>query len=273
MPELLTLGQAFKWGQEKLKPSKTAALDARVILANLLQCSTASLLNEPQKKMSGRINKMYKRAISQRKRSVPVAYITGEKEFYGITLKVNSHVLIPRPTSEAIVETTISLSKKLGIKNIYEIGTGSGAIAIALAVSLPEVKIFASDISSKALTVAKENIRKKRLSKQIKLVRANLGEHIKEPALVVANLPYLSEKLRNKKDLAFEPAMALFADGDGLGLYKKMFSNLPFVAVVIELGERQYSQMAKWLKQKFPKAKISPVRDLDKTICGLVIIS
>ncbi len=273
MPESLTLGKALRWGQEKLKPSRTAALDARVLLANLLQCSTASLLNEPEKKISAHTSKMYKRAIGQRKRGVPVAYITGEKEFYDITLEVNRSVLIPRPTSEAIVETAIGLSKKLETKTIYEIGTGSGAIAIALAVSLPGAKIITSDTSSKALLVARKNVGRKRLGRQIKLVRANLGEHIRESSLVVANLPYLPGKLRAKKELAFEPAMALFADGDGLGLYKKMFANLPFVAVVIELGERQYSKMAKWLKEKFPKAKISPIRDLDKTICGLVVIS
>ncbi len=268
----LRVSEALRWGQQQLKMGRTANLDARVLLADVLGYSTTELLSNLQRTLPASIHKKYKLLIKQRVNGVPVAYLVGEKEFGDITLKVNRNVLIPRPATEAIVEEAIKTAKLQKAKSIYEIGTGSGVIAISIAKKLPKVKIVASDISPKALLVAKENIRRYKLNGQIKLVKSNLGEHIKKPALVVANLPYLPNILRKKNELKFEPSKALFAGETGLELYKKMFADLLFTTAIIELGAKQYPPINKWLKQKYPCADIVPVRDLDKTICGIKII-
>ncbi len=269
---MMNIGEILRWGRQQLKKSRTANLDARVLLANILGYSATELLSDLQKTLPASVQKKYKLLIKKRAQGMPVAYLIGEKEFCGITLKVNRDVLIPRPATEAIVEEATKTTKLLKAKTIYEIGTGSGAIAIVLAKKLPKVKIIASDISPKALLVAGGNVRRYKLSGQIKLVKNNLGKHIKKPALVVANLPYLPNILRKKSELKFEPSEALFAGETGLELYKKMFVNLLFTTVIIELGAKQYPPMSKWLKQKYPRLKIVPVRNLDKTICGLKIV-
>jgi release factor glutamine methyltransferase len=158
-------------------------------------------------------------------------------------------------------------------KTIYEIGTGSGAVAIALAKQLPEIKIVVSDVSNPALAVARWNIRHYKLTNQIKTIRSHLGQHIKQPSLIVANLPYLPTSLEPRQELMFEPKLALYADDNGLALYKELFNQTNFTAAVIELGANQYQPMIEWLANKFPRAKIDSVKDIDGTICGLQILA
>lgn len=268
----MNTSEALRWGRKQLIKSRTAALDARVLLSNVLNCSSTELLRDRQRKLSVVVWKKYQSLIKQRARGVPVAYLVGEKEFCGINLNVNRNVLIPRPATEAIVGEAAKTAKLLNLKFIYEIGTGSGAIAIALCEQLPKIKIIASDISPKALLVARHNIRRHKLGGRIKLIKNSLGKHIKKSSLVVANLPYLPLDLRKKEELKFEPPKALFVGKTGLELYKKMFVDLSFAIAVIELGAKQYLSMRKWLKQKFPRAVIEPVRNLDGIICGIKIV-
>lgn len=267
----ITINQALVWGKHQLK-SKTAGLDARVLLEYVTKLPRVTIAGRGDKLISSVQWLRYQKLITKRLAGIPVAYLVGKKEFLDFEVVVNRHVLIPRPATEAIVETTVRLAKQFSVKQIYDIGTGSGVIAIAIARRLPTIKIVASDISQKALQVANRNISDHQLTSRIKLVKSRLGDHVAKASLVVANLPYLSADLKVAKELTYEPKSALFVAGDGLDLYRRLFENLRFNYAVVELGSRQYPKLAKWLAGRFAHAKITPVHDIDKTICGLQII-
>lgn len=267
-----TLSQALIWGKHQLKNSRTAGLDARVLLEFVTKLNRADMMNRSDKLLTSSSFAKYQRLIAKRVTGMPVAYLTGRKEFMDFEVAVNRHVLIPRPATEAIVNTAVRLAKQFKVTQIHEIGTGSGVIAIALARQLPNIKVIASDISQSALAVAKTNIDNYRLARKIRLIKGSLANHVKKATLVVANLPYLPTGLKVAPELKFEPKSALFVAGDGLELYRKLFSTPKFDVAVVELGSRQYPKLAKWLTQKFPQSKVEPVYDIDKTICGLQVI-
>jgi len=205
---------------------KTTALDAEVLLSHTLNKPKSFLYTYPEKKLTQAQVRKYKSLISRRAKHEPVAYITGHKEFYGLDFYVNQHTLIPRPETEALVEKII---KNKDIHSIADIGTGSGCIAIALAKNNPKLNIYAIDISSKALTVARKNAKAHKV-KNITFKQGNLLEPIKNIKLdaIVANLPYLSEKVykKNYQHLKYEPKQALYAGKDGLDYYKKLLKQI-----------------------------------------------
>lgn len=266
---------SIDWGVKQLKYSSTPRLDAEVLLAYATKKDKTDLYQNLNKDVLPLQLKKYRLLINQRAKSIPIAHLTGYKEFYNLTFHVNSHTLIPRPETEAMVEKAIAIAKTKNIKKIYDIGTGSGNIAIALAKNLPNIKIIASDICKCALQVAKRNVLNHDLEEQIELIHSNLSEHIKTTKLIVANLPYVPEHYEVSKDILFEPKKALFAGVDGLDLYKKMFGEKLFNKfngiVLIELGANQYKPMSKCLEQQFANIKITPIDDIDTTICGLMV--
>ncbi|HOD30278.1 MAG TPA: peptide chain release factor N(5)-glutamine methyltransferase, partial [Smithellaceae bacterium] len=156
----------------------------------------------------------------------PVAYITGHKEFWSFTLEVNKDVLIPRPDTEIIVEETLNIGKEIYQLRILDIGTGSGAIALALAHELPEAKITATDVSIAALKIAKKNARNLKLGKNIEFLKGDLFAPVKGFFdIIVSNPPYISaaeyeELPRGVKD--FEPKIALLAGQTGVEFYEKL---------------------------------------------------
>lgn len=172
----------------------------------------------------------------------PVEYLTGEASFSGLTLKVNRSTLIPRLETEKLVQLTIDYLQETEEKNktksekntILEIGTGSGAIAIALGKQLSdwgkEFQILATDINKEALQVAKENLNRHQLTEKIKLQQSNLLERLEFlPEILIANLPYIPTT--RKADLArsvidFEPETALFAGETGFNLIEKLLNQL-----------------------------------------------
>lgn len=266
-----TVGEYLIWARKKLDRSTTPELDARVLLASAMKVGQTKLWEEPDKRLTRLQSTRYRKLTEQRAKGVPVAYLLGVKEFCGLEFKVSKDVLIPRPETEAIVKAAVDYARANKINLIYEIGTGSGAIAVALAKQLPKVKVIASDISSKALKVAKKNVGVHRVAGRVKLVRANLIDHIKKAGLVVANLPYLPADFKVERELTYEPKVALYAAKDGLELYRKMFESVRLDCAVIELGRDQHRPMLAWLKQKYPKTKITLVRNIAKTICGLLV--
>jgi release factor glutamine methyltransferase len=147
-----------------------------------------------------------------------------EAMFHGLSLRAApGRVMTPRPASERLVETAIRLAGDRPAR-VADVGTGSGAIAVALAVALPRAQIFATDTSSAAVVLARGNVARLGLGARVSVYRGDLLEAIPGPLdLVVANLPYLpvAEAWRHA-DLAGEPAGAVFADGDGLGLYRRL---------------------------------------------------
>ena len=223
----MNLFQALNWASQKLSKSKieSAMLDAEILLSFVLKNPKEFIYAHPEDTISKIQDTRYKKYLLRRIKGEPVAYIIGHKEFYGLDFLVNKNVLIPRPKTELLVEEIL---KNKNIKIIADIGTGSGCIAIALAKNNPKLKIYATDISARALEVAGQNAKFHKV--KITFKKGNLLEpikHIKLDALV-ANLPYLSKKIyqKNYSQLKFEPKLALLAGQGGLECYKKLFSQI-----------------------------------------------
>ncbi len=198
--------------------------------------------------------------IERRFAGEPIQYITGEAEFHGLPFHVNRDVLIPRPETEHLVEKAIALAQELkqtGMtpeQRIVDVGTGSGAVAVALAHALPFAEIAATDISPAALTVAKSNAPRDGLAERIRFLEGDLvdpvaGEHFD---IVISNPPYVPESDRNTLDVEvrdYEPAQALFAGTNGLAIYRRLipaaFGVLVsggFLALEIGYGQREAIQ-------------------------------
>ena len=224
----MNIQQALVSGTEKLKSAKiiSASLDAEILLSWTLNKPKSYLFTYPEKKLTQAQLAKFEKYISRRSKNEHVAYLTSHKEFYGLDFLVNKNVLIPRPETELLVEEVLKNKK---IKRLADIGTGSGCIAIALAKNNPELKIYAADISAKALIIARKNAKKYKL-KNIIFKKGNLLEPIKNIKLdaVVANLPYLSKKIykKNYHNLKFEPKNAMLAGKDGLDYYRKLFEQI-----------------------------------------------
>lgn len=188
----------------------------------------------------------YHSAIERRRNGEPIQYITGEAEFYGLPFHVNRNVLIPRPETEHLVEKAIELAAVFAQPRIADIGTGSGAIAVALAHKLPASAVTAIDLSTAALEVAKKNAARNGVAGRVRFLKGDLlapvaGEQFE---IVVSNPPYVPETDRGSLAVEvrdYEPAQALFAGNDGLDIYRLLIPEAfrALVAsgfIVLEIG-------------------------------------
>ena len=188
--------------------------------------------------------------IERRLAGEPIQYITGEAEFYGLPFHVNRDVLIPRPETEHLVEKAMALAAEFVRPKIVDVGTGSGAIAVALAHALPFAEITATDISADAQAVAKANVARNGVADRVRFFKGDLleavaGEHFD---IVISNPPYVPESDHATLDVEvrdYEPAQALFAGEDGLQIYRRLIpaafgALVPggFLALEIGYGQR-----------------------------------
>ncbi|OGL73805.1 protein-(glutamine-N5) methyltransferase, release factor-specific [Candidatus Uhrbacteria bacterium RIFCSPHIGHO2_02_FULL_57_19] len=263
----------------------SAALDAEILLSSALGVEREKLYIHSGDPMPKRALATYHRYLARRGRHEPVAYILGEKEFFGLRFTVNRNVLILRPETETLVEEVI---RKVGKKKvtIIDVGTGSGAIAVALAKNLPNARIVATDISSKALTIARANARRHGVSNRIRFVRANLLPKLLHAArstlhadIVVANLPYLPTAVWKKTTpeiRRYEPRTALDGGRDGLDLYRKLLdqmTHLRWSSAFFEIDPHQVRSMSALIRNFFPATTIAPVPDLQERKRFLVVRS
>ncbi len=264
----MTIKEAYRWAIQKLATFPNAQLEARVLLGHVLNIPPSQVLVDLLEEIHETQFKRFEGLVERRVQHEPIAYIVEHKEFMGFDVIVNHNALVPRPESESIVLKTIEIIKEHRIKTIYDMGTGTGALALAIAKALPEVKIIASDISSKALKVAKRNVEKYGLSEQIELVCSDLDDHVEHAELVIANLPYLPDNFEGNEDLKFEPSVALFASDFGLSFYHKLFGHNKFDRYVIELGSIQAPVLAEWLEEQ-GGFKFGYIYDPAESICGM----
>jgi len=206
----------------------SARLDAEVLLSFCLGCDRLEFYKNPVMTISETQLTAFRNIIARRLQWEPVAYITGRKEFWSFTLEVNSSVLIPRPDTEIIIEEALDVYRNftsLPVR-ILDIGTGSGAIAIALAKEIPGAKVVATDISIAALNLAQKNAATLGLKEKIDFRQGNLFEPVDGFFnIIVSNPPYIAandyEELPASVK-AFEPREALFAGESGLEFYEKL---------------------------------------------------
>src|SRR6202011_3673617 len=245
-------------------------LDAEILLAHILQSSRERLHSHPDQKLTVAQRARLRRLTGRRVARVPVPYLVGEREFYGHMFRVTPAVLVPRPSSELLVELAIDwLRAHPQARRVIDLGTGSGAVAISVAKAVPQVRIEARDVSARALRVAAENVANYRLSRRISLVKADLLRGAAPADVILANLPYIPEGLRRArpKELEYEPALALYAGKDGLSLIRAALEQAPAVVkpgglVLFECDPAQTRRIVRVALGHWPSAQISVHKDL-----------
>lgn len=236
----------------------TAALDADVLLAHVLGVSKESLYAHPDTEMSHGAMRRYRDLVERRASGEPVAYLRGFKEFYGLRFAVDPRVLIPRPETETLVDAAREVIAGRALM-LADVGTGSGAVAIAIAAHERGVHVIATDISLDALAVARENTLRNGVSERIELREGDLLAPLSEQLdVVVANLPYLRDAelehlVGERTSLAFEPRVAVTAGKDGLELIWRAATDLPRVlsphgTALFEIDPHQADQVSHLLQ-------------------------
>ncbi|MFA6132215.1 MAG: peptide chain release factor N(5)-glutamine methyltransferase [Patescibacteria group bacterium] len=290
----MTVVEVLKWASEKLKnevkdASDSSMLDAQVLLAAVLDVPTSWLFTHFDKTLEEKDLDIFRQMIKRRLANEPIAYITGEKEFYKRNFFVNSSTLIPRPATETLVEAAIKIAhEETGQVLFADIGTGSGAIAITLAAETG-LPVIASDISSPALLVAQKNAEANKVAELVDLRQGDLleplvkifqavkktnPEPICEHLIVCANLPYLTAKQWANTALdvrEYEPKSALEAGVDGLDLYWRLIREIKQrrdlfpvrLTLLLEIDPDQKQKIASLIKRDFPLSNIIVLRDLD----------
>jgi release factor glutamine methyltransferase len=212
----------------------TPRLDAEVLLASALSVDRGMLIAYPDRELTGEQARWFIDASRRRRLREPVAYIIGSKGFRRLDLQVDRRVLIPRPETEHVVEAALSLPAGA---RVLDVGTGSGAIALALKDERPDLSVFATDVSADALDVARANAA--RLELDVAFVHGNLTAGLEVDA-VVSNPPYVERHANLVPEITqYEPALALYGDIDGLSVIRMLVKDVraPFLAVEHGAGQ------------------------------------
>jgi release factor glutamine methyltransferase len=264
----LTLKTALSRARDTLNQNNVddAPLEGELLLRHALNISRTRLYLDLERKLSPRQEQAFWRLVERRLNGEPTAYITGYREFYRLDFHVDHRVLIPRPESELLVETALRLAQNNQIFTIADIGTGCGAIAISLALELPQARIYATDISAAALEVASLNCRKHGVTDRVHLLQGDMLAPLPHPVdLIIANLPYVKES--ELAETGFEPRLALDGGPDGterIGqLCRQVNSKLrPGGYLLLEMGMGQREAITALLHTIFPEGEIEVMPDL-----------
>jgi release factor glutamine methyltransferase len=241
-----SLGEAVREATATLAAAgvDSPRLDAELLLAGALGVDRSRLVIDALDSLPADAAGRFERAVARRGAREPVAYILGLKDFRHISLQVDPRVLIPRPETELLVEVALSLTSGA---RVADVGTGSGAVALALASERPDLKVVGIDVSEDAVAVAREN--GSRLGLDVEFVVGDLLAGGRYDA-VLANLPYIASGASLAPEIAqYEPAGALFAGADGLDMIRRlvsMLSGVPFVA--LEIGFDQSAAVTSLLR-------------------------
>ena len=240
----MNLREAVAWGAGRLGEipdlQETAARDAELLLLHVLGLERVALYRDPDRALRDHEQQAFAEALERRRLSEPVQYITGRQEFYGLDLAVSPATLIPRPETELLVEAALSALRGLpGALHIVDVGTGTGAIAIAVASDLPGAELIAVDLSEAALAVARRNARRHNLGDRISFATSDLLGAVMGRApfdAVLSNPPYVPTGDRaamHPQVRDWEPEAALFAGSDGLAIYRRL---IPEAAAALRPG-------------------------------------
>ena len=264
MPEVVaarpSIGEVLRGATARLAASShTPRLDAELLLAHVLGADRARLVIDAGSELTPAQLDAFHAFLSRREAREPVAYILGHKEFRRISLHVDPRVLIPRPETELLVEVGLPLPPGA---SVVDVGTGSGAVALALKDERPDLEVWATDVSSDALELARAN--GFRLGLGVEFVQADLLSGLSRGFdAVLANLPYVAAGEELPPDVArYEPAGALFGGPDGLDVIRRLVDALPpdVRLVALEVGAGQARAVGALLASRTNSIEI--VRDL-----------
>ncbi len=226
-----TIARLLEWTREHFarKGMEKPRLDAEVLLAHVLGVERIALYTDFDSVVEDDVLARFRECVKKRASHCPVAYITGRKEFFSLTFGVSPDVLIPRPETEFLVEKALALAREHESPTIVDIGTGSGNIAVSLAVKLPDARVIATDLSDAALTIARKNARLNAVEGGILFLKGDMLEPVVaegvtgEVDLLLSNPPYVAEDewpglMSDVRD--FEPRAALVSEGDPLRYYR-----------------------------------------------------
>jgi release factor glutamine methyltransferase len=252
-----------------------ASVEAELLLGHVLGISKTQLYAEPERALTSAETKHLRRLVQRRLDHEPTAYILGHCEFYGIDFCIDCHTFIPRPETELLVEQAVEFAHRISQPGkqitVADVGTGCGAIAVSLALALPQAKIYATDISAPALRLASMNCQHHRVNSQVELLPGNLLEPLPQLVdMIVANLPYIKDW--EFRDLSpeirkFEPTIALAGGEGGVDKIQQMLGQIPGklnygACFLLEIGQGQGEMVTSLIKSYFPRAIIELIPDL-----------
>ncbi|MCM3668785.1 peptide chain release factor N(5)-glutamine methyltransferase [Mesobacillus maritimus] len=269
--------EALNWASSFLKAKQRDENAGELLMRHVTGMSRATLFAEMREELSPELLIAFEQAVRQHEQGIPVQYIIGTEEFYGRHFKVNPAVLIPRPETEELVYGALERLEKMFGKQVElelaDIGTGSGAIAITMALENPKLQVTATDVSADALAVAKQNAAD--LGADIEFKQGDLLEPLivtgKKYDAILSNPPYIpvsDQSWMSEVVTEHEPHLALFAGDDGLDLYRRFMDELPLVLkekalVGFEIGAGQGEAVSTLLQQVFPEARVEVVNDIN----------
>ena len=261
----MKLAQALHEATEALQAAgiEDARLEAEVLLRHTLHLDRAHLYARLQEALSPADQAAFHSLLARRLAREPTAYIVGQREFYGLDLETTPAALIPRPETELLVEEALARARRFERPLIVDVGTGNGAIAVALAVHLPQAVLVAIDLSREALALAVRNARRHGAEGRIIFLQADLLAPLAQPAdLIVANLPYVSSgdwEALPPEIREHEPRAALDGGPDGLREIERLLGQAPSClrpggSLLVELGPLQAAPALALARRCFPGA-------------------
>ncbi|ASF30450.1 MULTISPECIES: peptide chain release factor N(5)-glutamine methyltransferase [Bacillus amyloliquefaciens group] len=282
-----TVFEALSWASSYLTEAGREKNAAELLLLNDTGMDRSKLLANLQESVGEDELYRFRRHVEMHKEGVPIQYIIGKEQFYGREFFVNDDVLIPRPETEEVVFHLLDKQKRVFSEgerlNVIDIGTGSGAIAVTLALECGHFSVAASDISKEALQVAERNAQN--LGADVRFLQGDLLTPFissgKKADIIVSNPPYISEEeMADLSDIVrfHEPLHALTDGGDGLKFYKRFMEDLPLVMkdkalVVFEIGYNQGEAVEDLFRHSFPNAEVEVVKDIngkDRTVSAVI---
>ena len=263
----MKLAQIFKDFEEKLIVQGEEAESLSFVYRSLKNLSFTDFVFALQQEVTEEEKQFVEEIYKKLAAHIPAQYIIGHAEFFGMQLKVDERVLIPRPETEELVELILAENPKENLK-VLDIGTGSGAIALALAKNRPDWSVTATDISQDALELATENAKTQDLN--LSFIKSDCFSEISAKYdIIVSNPPYISradEVEVGLNVLHSEPHLALFADEDGLAIYRRIAEDSKDYLndggkIYLEIGYKQGQSVPALFKENFPKKRVRTLKD------------
>jgi release factor glutamine methyltransferase len=267
------VGEARKKALDRLRDG----LDVDLLLAHALGLSRERLYAHPERPLTGGERQRFDEYVRRRVEREPLAYITGRREFYGLGLRVDANVLIPRPATECLVERALAwwretpdTAESNDPPLIVEAGAGCGAISLALSAEIPEATVIAGELSGAAARIAHANARRLNLAGRVHSVIADLQPATRPaPRLLVANLPYIPRAIIDTLEPEVrdhEPRAALDGGDDGFDLYRRFIDEMRVAAggaAVIEIGHDQAALVRAAVARRDPGLTVAVTPDLE----------
>lgn len=246
----------------------SAQLDAELLMALVLTTDRTWIKTHGEKELSKAQIEAYEGLTARRTQREPLVHLTGTREFYGLDFTITPDVLTPRVETEKMVEFAAKYSTKNG--KVIDVGTGSGAIAVALAKQRPDLQITATEVSPAALAVAQRNIEAHKV--KIEVFLSDLWDQIEESFdTIITNLPYLKDDADLMPEVQKEPAVALFGGADGLDLYRRFLGG---ISTHLNPGGYLFTECDPWQHEGLialaAQAGLQPIEQADYFILGFI---